>query len=338
MVRLANVSVDMDALSLYHHIHALDAPAHQGVIYDRALPRLLDWFAESGLRATFFVVGADLARPATRSALRDIVAAGHEVANHSFQHDYRMRTWSERSIASDIERAAGEIAACTGSRPLGFRTPGYNVDITLVRLLAEQGYSYDSSVFPCPAYAAAKAVIMGAMWLAQRPSASGWTDPRMTLAPTVPYRPSRHDPFKRGDRKHSLPLWEIPIGVTPSLRMPLIGTNLGALPVWAAARLGRQVARGASFLQLELHAIDLLDRDDPEVDSALVRRQPDLRRSWRDKRASLHAFVEATRPDMRWVRLDEQVRVLDQLEGRHELDSRRRAALPKTVWTDDQRL
>ena len=40
-----------------------------------------------------------------------------------------------------------------------------------------------------------------------QPTGSAANDPLALLAPTSPYRPSRWGFWRRGDRKHSLPLW-----------------------------------------------------------------------------------------------------------------------------------
>lgn len=331
MPGFGNVSVDLDSLAQYHRIHGLQESAHEGAIYERALPRMLAWFAERGLQATLFVVASDLGRPATARALRAAAGAGHELASHSFAHDYAMRRWSERSIARDLDRATAAISEVAGRTPRGFRTPGYNVDIRILRLLAERGYTYDSSVFPCPAYLLAKGTIMTAMAALGRPSGSSMTDARATLAPREPYRPGRHDAFRPGDRKHSLPLWEIPISVTRRTRLPLIGTSVAALPPWVARRLGRSAAQDLRHLQFELHALDFMDRRDPEVSEALVAVQPDLRRPWEDKVRALNAFVEGASESVTWVRLEEQAQHLDRLEETAALEVR--GGRVRTIWS-----
>ena len=44
---------------------------------------------------------------------------------------------------------------------MGFRAPGYTITDEVFDVLAELGVAYDSSVFPCPAYWAAKAAAIG---------------------------------------------------------------------------------------------------------------------------------------------------------------------------------
>lgn len=330
MAGLANVSVDLDSLAQYHRIHGIADTANEGAIYERALPRMLDFFNSLSIKATFFVVAADLGRLSTVRALTEALANGHELASHSFAHDYGMRRWSERSMALDLDRAQHALGDLIGQPPRGFRTPGYNVDIRLLRLLAERGYSYDSSVFPCPAYMMAKGAIMMAMAAVGKSSGSSMTDARATLAPREPYRPGRHDAFRPGDRKHSLPIWEIPISVTRRTRFPLIGTSIAALPKPVARRLGASAGADVKHLQFELHAIDFMDKRDPEVSDELVSVQHDLRRPWIKKRDSLAAFIEGASPYMRWVRLDEQARLLDEQEMTSLEEKGGRVA---TIWS-----
>ncbi len=58
------VSVDLDDIECYHAIHGLRPPsvATAGVGLERWLPRFLELFDRLGVRATFFVIGRDLAR------------------------------------------------------------------------------------------------------------------------------------------------------------------------------------------------------------------------------------------------------------------------------------
>lgn len=313
--RVACVSVDLDSLYQYHRIHGLHEPGDVAAIYLTAVPRLLDLLHDLEIPATFFVVAEELERPLVRDALMRVRDAGHELASHSFRHAYDMREWSDRSIAQELERAERAMHRALDVRPRGFRAPGYNIDIRMLRLLTEQGYRYDSSVFPCPAYYAAKAGVMAWMSVRGRESGSSMTSARNLLAPTQPYRPSRFALERRGDRKHSLPLWEFPIGVTPSLRMPLIGTNLLALPRVAAERLPGLLVPRVPFLNLELHAIDVMDRHDPLVSPVLARRQPDLRRSSAAKQEVLRTLLQGLSRHYRFATLLRVAEELDRREG-----------------------
>ncbi len=321
-VKYANVSIDLDGLACYHRIHGITDEGDPAAIYRVAVPRYLELFRDLGISATFFVIAADLEHDDARRALDDALDAGHEVASHTYHHPYDLRRWSARRIADEIDTATDAIADAVGIRPVGFRTPGYNVDTVILRLLAERGYRYDSSVFPCPPYYLAKGAIMGAMALFGRPSGSAMTHPAALTAPLQPYRPSRWDFASRGDRKHSLPLWEIPIGVVPGARVPVIGTSVGALSPRAAVALSRVFRLGQTTLQFEMHAIDLMDRQDDVVSDALGARQPDLRRSWTTKRATFTAFFEAVADEYEFTTLAELADAFESMAGPIVVSSR----------------
>lgn len=322
-VRFANVSIDLDGLGCYHQIHGLAEPADPTAIYRVGMPRFLELFDALDVNATFFVIASDLQHPSVVAALYEALAEGHEVASHTFHHPYDLRHWNERRIAEEIERATRTFVEKLNVRPVGFRTPGYNVDTRVLRILAEQGYRYDSSVFPCPPYYLAKGAVMTAMAAVGRPSGSSMTHPAALRAPLQPYRPSRWDFSKPGDRKHSLPLWEIPIGVLPATRVPVIGTTVGALSPLAARGLARWFRLGQPSLQFEMHGIDLLDRDDPGVVPALAARQPDVRRPWAKKDAAFRAFIAALQQaDYTFTTLAEAVDALDTAAGPTVVGSR----------------
>jgi peptidoglycan/xylan/chitin deacetylase (PgdA/CDA1 family) len=106
----------------------------------RALPRILELLEELDLRATFFVEG--LNTELYPETLRDIAAAGHEVAYHGWCHE----PWSELDPAQEAEllRRGVEAMGELDLRPHGFRPPGGDLASTSLRTLRELGLSYCS--------------------------------------------------------------------------------------------------------------------------------------------------------------------------------------------------
>jgi peptidoglycan/xylan/chitin deacetylase (PgdA/CDA1 family) len=119
-----------------------DAPLGRHASVTRTLPRVLGLLAAVGLRATFFVEG--LNAELYPDALREIDAAGHEVALHGWQHE----RWAD--LAPDAERSSlerGVIALdALGLRPAGFRPPGGELTGASLALLREYGFEYCSPV------------------------------------------------------------------------------------------------------------------------------------------------------------------------------------------------
>lgn len=81
---------------------------------------ILSILARSGVRATFFLTGAELERHP--EAGRQILQAGHEVGNHSYSHR-RMVLRSPAFIRQEVERTDSLIRALGYTGPIAFRPP-----------------------------------------------------------------------------------------------------------------------------------------------------------------------------------------------------------------------
>ena len=235
---LVSVSVDLDAVECYHRIHALgDGPSGEArfAILRRALPRLGELFARHGIAATLFTVGRDLEEDAEGTRIvADLAKAGHEIASHSYSHPYDLVRLGRDRITAEIDRAHAAIAEACGVAPVGFRAPGYEISAELVDVLCQRGYRYDSSAFPAIPYYLAKAAVMAGLRLAGRKSGSILGSPRVLAAPCVPYRPAAGAPYRPGN----LPIIEMPVTVTPLLRLHVIGTTIVIAPEWLRSAAG----------------------------------------------------------------------------------------------------
>ncbi|HEY2734559.1 MAG TPA: polysaccharide deacetylase family protein, partial [Polyangiales bacterium] len=221
---LCAVSVDLDEIPCYAAIHGLSGLPLMAAeaIYRAALPRLEALFDELDLRATFFAIGRDLAVPHAAAAIRRLAERGHEIGNHSQDHLYDLTRRPGEQQRAQIESANRIIGELIGHAPRGFRAPGYTIDDRLLALLAELGFAYDSSVFPCPAYYIPKLLVIQTYRLLGRPTRSLIDHPRVLTAPADPYRVGA--PYTR----RGSGLLELPIGVTREAtgRLPYIGTSL----------------------------------------------------------------------------------------------------------------
>ncbi|MEJ7733193.1 MAG: polysaccharide deacetylase family protein [Polyangiaceae bacterium] len=303
---IAALSVDLDEIPHYHAIHGLPPPSAQSahLVYQRALGRIEDFARAHELPVTFFAIGVDLTGQAgagagAGAALRVLALRGHAVENHSLCHRYDFSRLPPAQIAAEVEDGAAAIAAAVGSRPTGFRAPGYLVSDAVFDALDEAGVAFDSSVFPCPPYWAAKAAVLAAMRLRGRASSSRCDDPRGILAPPRPDPPGARW-FQRGGARRFV---ELPVQVTPRARLPFIGTSLAMAGERGARWLARSL-RGEPLVNLELHGIDFLDASDGL--EALIPVQPDLRKPLGARLDALSAAVaELGRQGRAWVRLDE---------------------------------
>jgi hypothetical protein len=272
--RLACISVDLDGLAHYARLHGLSeetvSQEVRGLVYARAVPRFLELLGTARIRGTLFVIGSEAEGPVAHSGLTRAVGEGHEAANHSQAHDYRLSRWSAAEISADLTAAERVLQSMGLPRPVGFRAPGYTLSPALLQALVDGGYRYDASIFPAAPYWLAKAAALGWMRLRGRSSVSILDTPNVLLAPPRPYRPELARPWRTGDA----PLVELPMSVTPVLRLPFIGSFVVLAPEPLLRAAYAPLARG-SFVSLELHAVDLLGPEDglPEV---FRRLQPDL--------------------------------------------------------------
>jgi peptidoglycan/xylan/chitin deacetylase (PgdA/CDA1 family) len=302
--RLCAVSVDLDEIPFYHQIHGLSAPeqAISHLVFDLALLRLEDFARSFGLPFTFFVIGTTVERLENASKLRALAGAGHELGNHTLRHRYDLTRLDGAEMKAEIDGAQDAIEKATGSRPVGFRAPGYTVTDELLGLVESAGFLYDSSVFPCPVYWAAKGVAMSAIRIRGRRSQSVLDTPKVLTAPTRPYRIG-HPYWTRGGG-----ILEMPVQVTRVLRLPFIGTSL----TLAGPRAARELARGVigePLVNLELHGIDVLDAGDGL--GALAKHQPDLSVAHKRKLETLTEVIGALRDaGYRFVTLAEAARSL----------------------------
>jgi peptidoglycan/xylan/chitin deacetylase (PgdA/CDA1 family) len=106
----------------------------------QALPGLLKRLGERDLTATFFAEGINA--ELNPGALREISAAGYEVAYHAWRHE----TWGELSSTEQAENLARgvETFAELGLEIAGLRPPGGQLGTGGIKVLREAGLTYAS--------------------------------------------------------------------------------------------------------------------------------------------------------------------------------------------------
>ncbi|MDR1140150.1 MAG: DUF3473 domain-containing protein [Planctomycetaceae bacterium] len=97
---------------------------------------------------TFFVLGWIAER--FPSLVREIANRGHEIASHGFMHQlvYEM---TETEFRNDVRRTRLLLQEQSGQPVIGYRAPSFSIVKRTPwahRILVEEGYCYDSSVFP----------------------------------------------------------------------------------------------------------------------------------------------------------------------------------------------
>ena len=138
----------------YYHVSAFDRVVHRDQWQAlesrvcRNTDRLLEIFAEFGVRATFFVLGWVAER--FPGLMKRIADEDHEVASHGFDHRLVYESTPEQ-FRQDVRRAKTILEAITGRPVLGYRAPSYSItraSLWALDVLLEEGYTYDASVYP----------------------------------------------------------------------------------------------------------------------------------------------------------------------------------------------
>lgn len=115
---------------------------------ERNVREILDLFDEAQVKATFFALGWVAKRHG--GLMREIVVRGHELASHGWDHG-RVFRMDRKAFAEDIGRARQVLEDAAGVRVIGYRAPSFSIDSRTpwaFKELAEQGYTYSSSVAP----------------------------------------------------------------------------------------------------------------------------------------------------------------------------------------------
>ncbi len=264
---LASVSLDLDNLWSYMKIHGDPAWAERPTYLPRFVPLVLDVLAELNLTITVFLVGADADDPRNAPYLHRIAQAGHEIGNHSYEHESWLHLYPRVDLEREIGRAERAIVEATGQTPCGFRGPGFSWSPDLVDILIERGYRYDASTLPTWVGPLAR-------WYYFRTAKISAEDRKR--------RAGLFGSFADGRRPVKPFVWrtatggellEIPVTTVPLLRTPFhfsyllylgrVSEDLMMAYLRLALQLCRTTGTPPSFL---LHPLDLLSGEDaPEL-------------------------------------------------------------------------
>jgi polysaccharide deacetylase family protein (PEP-CTERM system associated) len=115
---------------------------------EQSVGELLDTLARHDTRGTFFLLGwLAKHRPQVVHAIAD---AGHEIASHGFFHE-RVTSLSREAFGEDVRASKRALEDLIGKPVLGYRAPSFSIIPGYewaFDVLIEEGYRYDSSLFP----------------------------------------------------------------------------------------------------------------------------------------------------------------------------------------------
>lgn len=138
----------------YFQVSAFDATVARGdwptlpSRIERNVGSLLDLLARHDTSATFFVLGWIVDRHP--DVVRKIASAGHEIASHGWWHR-RVTALTPEEFRSEARSSKKALEDTVGKPVLGFRAPNFSIvpgKEWAFDVLLEEGYRYDSSLFP----------------------------------------------------------------------------------------------------------------------------------------------------------------------------------------------
>ncbi|MEU0007927.1 polysaccharide deacetylase family protein [Streptomyces sp. NPDC006314] len=117
-------------------------------------PQVLQLLRDNGVKATFCMVGAQA--QAHPDLVRQVVAAGHRLCDHTVSHDTTMDTKSEAYQSRQVLDAERQITKASGGvRPMYYRAPGgaftpYSRHLAASHGMRPLGWNVDSKDFERP--------------------------------------------------------------------------------------------------------------------------------------------------------------------------------------------
>jgi polysaccharide deacetylase family protein (PEP-CTERM system associated) len=138
----------------YFQVRALEAAVSREEWISRpsrlaaSIDALLEMLDRHNARGTFFVLGW-IAEHRPEVVLA-IAAAGHEIASHGFWHQ-RVTSLDRDKFHEDVRTSKQALEDLIGAEVVGYRAPSFSIIPGwewAFDVLIEEGYGYDSSLFP----------------------------------------------------------------------------------------------------------------------------------------------------------------------------------------------
>lgn len=264
-MRTASLSLDVDNLWSYMKIHGDPRWESRPTYLNVFLPYITEVLERLGVKITFFIVGVDAAERSNEAALRALTRAGHEVGNHSFEHEPWLHLYTREQLESEIARADTAIEAATGQKPVGFRGPGFSWCPMLLEILSTRGHRFDASTLPTYLGPLARAYYFATAKLTPEERSQ-----RMALFGHFSdgFRPVKPYYWDLGGARRLL---EIPVTTMPMIKLPFHFSYLAFLAGFSerlmmaylrtALAMCRVTGTEPSFL---LHPLDVIGADQVE--------------------------------------------------------------------------
>jgi polysaccharide deacetylase family protein (PEP-CTERM system associated) len=122
--------------------------SNQALRVESNTKRLLDLFDEAQIKATHFILGWVAER--CPELVKEIHNRGHEVASHGYSHQF-IYSQTPDVFREETHRSKAILEDIIGEPIYGYRAASYSItkqSLWALDILAEAGFTYDSSIFP----------------------------------------------------------------------------------------------------------------------------------------------------------------------------------------------
>lgn len=228
MRQSAALSVDVEFFSHLPAYRGAGGTTDRTGVGSDGIEFLIDAFDDTGGTGTFFIV-SDIAD--THPELITTIAEQHEVGSHTHTHRH-LSELSRGERRTELKQSKERLEAVCGVDITGFRAPSFDFTDDHFELLADTGYTYDSSVNPCR-------------------SIPGWYG--------GVYNTRHPVPASIVNSTAPVGLTEVPVAVMPGLGLPLTGTWIRFFGVGYTLLGMKLLARRGITPVLYVHPWELVD-------------------------------------------------------------------------------
>lgn len=259
---IASISLDLDNKWAYMKAHGDPDWETYPTYLPTIVPRILEILEERDQKITFFVVGQDAEHEENLAPLKAIADAGHEIANHSYNHEPWLHLYGPKRLNEEFDKAEAAIFNATGQMPKGFRGPGFSISDEVLRTLMRRDYAYDGTSFPTFLGPVARAYYFWSSGLSK-----GQKEDRKELFGRFADGFKTMSPFNFSWRGKTIT--EVPVTTMPIFRLPIHGSYLqflGQYSTWLAKFYLRFALMLCKLTGVEphflLHPLDFMGAED----------------------------------------------------------------------------
>ena len=108
-----------------------------------ATPRILDLLDKYDIKSSFYVPG--FVAETHTDLIKEIFDRGHEIGHHGYMHEApaTMSNYEEEDV---LKKGINILNDITGTVPIGYRSPSWELSSVSLKLLSKYDFRYDSSL------------------------------------------------------------------------------------------------------------------------------------------------------------------------------------------------